>query len=323
MSFIEKLAKLPNIALKLQDKVSKRHLHIYADYVELISVLSNKNFVTATDLLDRLKDEGIIFQVENDEDQAKDNDQNEAFAIQVFELLAYRKAIFGNDYPFVIQGNNRIQLELDKINDRKRIYIYLLLSSNLNIFTEFAPELTKEFEAFCEILLKNYLPAKATIKAFGKTSAYQGNAQEKIALLANDLHLDFKLKHFNDDNVLGNQERGLDLVGWIDFNDKINNYLIVMGQCACGKEWTKKTSETKRYEKYFDFDSTKPMHTMFIPYCLQHHNANNFFMSDEIGKSLIFERSRLLEYINDTTFFNNFQSKELVDKCLEFEEDIV
>ena len=63
---------------------------------------------------------------------------------------------------------------------------------------------------------------------------------------------------------------------------------------------------------------------MFIPYSLINFQDSDFYQADELGKdTLLFERKRILNYIEDTTFFNSLLSKRLVDNCIVFEEDIV
>ena len=61
---------------------------------------------------------------------------------------------------------------------------------------------------------------------------------------------------------------------------------------------------------------------MFIPYALA-RDSNSFFQSDELDNRLLFERKRILDNITDTTFFDNLDSKQLIDCCIEFEEDTV
>jgi hypothetical protein len=62
---------------------------------------------------------------------------------------------------------------------------------------------------------------------------------------------------------------------------------------------------------------------MFIPYALISHSDSTFHQGDEIHETLIFERRRILECLADVTFFRDFNSRAVVDKCIEFEEDIV
>ncbi|SFW76615.1 hypothetical protein SAMN02927921_04140 [Sinomicrobium oceani] len=325
MSFNTKiLSFFSDFSLELGTAPTKTLIYLYADYVELVSLFSNQNYVSAADILDRFKDEGIIKQRSSDSEQSEAHDNDEIFIDSIYRLLIERKQLFLEDYPFKIDGVDKIILkEEENITDRNKIYIYLLLSSSLNIFSDFQPELTKEFEALCTHVLTNFLPPHAIVKSFGKNSEYTGTAVQKIQNLANDLKIELNQDAFQEISIRGMQEKGLDLIGWIPFGDNVPNFLSILGQCACGKEWPGKLGETSRYNNYFKFHRLNPIHTMFIPFNLVSYNRPFFFRNDEINNRLIFERKRILKYISNTDFFNVFDSKSLVDKCIKYEEDIV
>ena len=162
------------------------------------------------------------------------------------------------------------------------------------------------------------------VKKFGKKSDYHGNAKAKIRALA----LDMKLK-INEDSLanisdLNNQERGLDIIAWFPFVDNCPNVITILGQCACGKDWPKKYHDTQRFETYMKYFRQKPIHAMFIPYSLISKNSDWFFCSDDIQRnSMIFERKRIVELFNNQNEFNTLNSKQIVDKCINYYEDIV
>lgn len=326
MSFDSKLKEyFANVNIKLSGKPAEHLIHIYADYVEIVSLFSNQNYVSTADVLDRFRDEGIIMQQKNDEEQAGENDKNEKWINSIFQILNEREYLFSTDYPFEILGNNKIKLkDQAQLTDKNRLYIFLLLASSLNVFDLFESELTSEFELVCFHTLAKYLPSHATVKSFGKNSEYTGTAKEKITKLASDLKVNIDDNFLNKISHKGNQERGLDIVGWIPFSDNVSNHFSLFCQCACGKEWFKKLTETRRYERYYKFHCNKPNHAMFIPYSLINFQDSDFYQADELGTdTLLFERKRILNYIDDLAFFMSLNSKILVDNCIGFEEDIV
>lgn len=325
MSFNEKLANFfENFSLELGSKPTKNLIYLYADYVELLSLFSNQNYVSPSDVLDRFKDEGIIRQSKADEDQSEANDEDERLVDGIFRLLIERSQLFGTDYPFHIHHNDHIILKAEQdISDRNKIYIYLLISSSLNIFSSFQSELTTEFESLCTEVLRNFLPTHAVVKSFGKNSDYNGTAVQKISALAADMKIPIDDDGYNEISDRGTQEKGLDIVGWIPFSDTVANFLSIFVQCACGKDWNKKLTETKRYNNYFRFHRLKPIHSLFIPYSLVSFNKSTFYRNDEFDNGLIFERKRILNYISDELFFDLFESKLLVDKCIKYQESIV
>ncbi len=314
-----------NVSLKLYSPPARHLVHLYADYVELISLFSNSDFVTASDIADRFKDEGILTKKKEDSEQAEGNDKNEQWINEIFQVLEERSFLYLSDYPFKLYGNSRIQLiPQPDLNNRHKLYIFLLLSSCLYQFGDFEPELTSEFEYVCHQALLKYMPSHAVVKSLGKNSEYSGTAKEKIRLLAKELKVEVNDDFLNKISTQGNQERGLDLIGWIPFDDNVPNHFSILSQCACGKEWYKKLAETRRYENYYNFYCVKPLHALFIPYSLINYQNSDFYQADEISiPTLLFERKRILNYISDTSFFVSLSSKQLVDKCIEYEEDIV
>jgi hypothetical protein len=300
---------------------AKRHRHLYADYVELITLFENGNYVTLSYILDRLRDEGVNIKEEADEKRAGENDRQESSGRQIFQLLETRHTFLLNDYPFKINDGNSMSLITDPLSSKQKLYIYLLLSANLSNFKDFQSLLTSDFEKLCYYMLKDYLPNFAEVKQLGKNSDYIGNAFQKLEQLSKDIKIKTNEESFNSTNIAGNQERGLDVIGWLPFKDDFPNKTIFTCQCACGDEWYKKTNETKRFDKYWKLEC-KLIHTMFIPYSLMSNNET-FYQNDEIPNSLLFERGRILEQIRQFDFLDSFDSMKLVNKCLEVEEDIV
>ena len=326
MSFDNKLHDyFASVNIKLSGKPAEHLTHIYADYVEIVSLFSNQNYISTSDVLDRFRDEGIITQKKNDDEQADENDKNETWISTIFQTLCERQYLYTGDYPFEIFGNNKIKLKSQKVlTDKNRLYLFLLLASSLNVFGLFESELTTEFELVCFHALAKFLPSHATVKSFGKNSEYTGSATEKITKLATDLKVDIDDDFINKISVRGNQERGLDIIGWIPFSDDVSNHFSLFCQCACGKEWYRKLTETRRYERYYKFYCNKPNHAMFIPYSLINFQDSDFYQADELATdTLLFERKRILNYIDDITFFDALNSKKLIDSCIGFEEDIV
>jgi hypothetical protein len=323
--FEENLSGLSFLKIEVKNKPPLYLKHHYVDYVEMISLISNSNYVTKVDLLDRFIDLNIIVKDSGSEESASINDKNEAIIDDFFDELSNRPYLYGIDYPFDITHNSIILKNADVITPKGKLYLYLLVSSSLSFFKDFQHILTSEFEMICYYSLINFMPKNAITKSFGKNTEYKGlgNVGNKLKTLASDINVPINEHFFSKFSQSGNQERGLDIVSWIPFNDKIPNLVILLGQCACGKEWFGKLGETFRFERYFNFYQKKPIHALFTSYSLIDHQVGGFYQADEIGNTLIFERRRILEYLSDVTFFDDFDSKKLIDRCIEYEEDIV
>ena len=307
----EQLKELNIQPIKHLDKLS----HLTADYIELKALFSS-DMLSLNDILNSFRKEGVqISKASKNEDigltEAENNDNDEIWIKEKFQICENRKDFLSENYPFLLEETS-ICVK-DKLSEKQELYLLLLLSANLNYFPKYKPKLTTDFERVSFEALKNYLPDYAITKQFGKNSDYSGNAKEKIEKLAKDLNIRCDLEEI-DDNATGNQERGLDIIGWIPFNDNIPNLVTILGQCACGKEWYNKKGETKRYEQYYRFKGQNPIHSMFIPYGLI-KSSSSFYQSDEVD-CLLFERFRIMENLNDITFYNELESKEIIQKCV-------
>lgn len=309
MTFNEKYTKsIKNLAdIDLPD-FSKEDTNFFADFVELLAAFSNEDGVSYGDIQDR------FFGEPDESNSPENNDANESFIDGIFDLIEERIAQYGDSYPFSLKEGQVFVLK-EGLSTNQKLYIFLLMSSSLDIFSAFNSELTTDFETLSLKTIQSFLP-NAIIKPFGKNSEYKGTAIEKIKKLARDIGLpirEFELNQIGDRNV---QERGLDIVGWLPFADNCQNKVIFLCQCACGKNFESKQHDTRRFENYYEFYKTMPQHTMFIPYSLINPKDGKFYHSDYIEKGcLMFERLRILNLISlDGSIFDRFKSKELIEK---------
>ncbi|MEM6298715.1 MAG: hypothetical protein AAF740_08525 [Bacteroidota bacterium] len=141
--------------------------------------------------------------------------------------------------------------------------------------------------------------------------------------MAADMNININEEAIENISDRNTQEKGLDLIAWIPFNDQNPNMIVLLGQCACGKEWYSKRGEPDRYTNYLSFYRLNPIITLFIPYALVDFANQKFFQSDEITNTLLFERGRMLQYLSDKYELKGFESSYLVDKCIEFQENSV
>lgn len=338
INFNERL-KQQFTGLKISTPEHTDNLHyLYADYVELVALFSNTAYVTPTDILDRLRDSGEqvineIIEKEADEDDLQDdifdtantskrNDIKEKWIAEIFAVISDRVKIYGETYPFEYSLQKGLILK-QQTTHKNELYIFLLISSNLDSFKKVTSFLTSDFEEISYYALQKLFPS-AIVKKFGKRSEYNGTAKTKIRALANDMKLhinEYSLQNVADANV---QERGLDVIAWFPFSDNCPNIITILGQCACGKDWKSKYHDTKRFESYMKYFRQKPIHAMFIPYALISKNSDTFFCSDDIEKpSLMLERKRIVDLFDNENEFNNLNSKTIVDECIRYVEDIV
>ena len=235
---------------------------------------------------------------------------------KLFLLIGERITQYGEMYPFMMRENHSFVLK-DNPSDCQKLYLFLLLSSSLDIFHPLNSELTTDFESIAYETMRMFLP-NAKVKSFGKNSEYRGTAKEKIKQLAKDIGLPINEYEINQIGEHNNQERGLDVVGWLPFADNCQNLIVFLCQCACGKNYEYKQHDVCRFKNYYVFYKTKPQQTLFIPYSLINPKEGKFYYSDLIEDDyLIFERLRILNLIKDNAeVFENLKTKELVESCI-------
>lgn len=311
MSFEEKLAQaIQNLQNADKPDCPMDCLNNYADFIELLVLFSGSDGVSYGDIQDR-------FFGELDENSTSEkNDKNESFIDSIYKIIDERMILYKDTYPF--DKKDEVILLKKQLSIKQKIYLFLLLSSSLDIFKSFNAELTTDFETLCYKVMQLYLP-NAVVKAFGKNSEYTGSAKVKIKKLAEDLGVsldDYDFEQIGDRN---SQERGLDIVGWLPFDDHCSNMIIFLGQCACGKQYESKQHDVRRFENYYRYYKTKPQRTLFIPYSLINPGKRKFYHSDYIEQGyLLFERKRILGLLEDAddAIFNNLKTKPLVEKCI-------
>lgn len=294
-------------------------INLYTDFVELMIVLANEDGISQGDIQDR------FFGTE-DFINAKERDEKEAFVDEIIRLIEERSIIYNDDYPFIISYEPalNILIKTNQLNWRNKLYIQMLLSSKLNICTHFQTDLTNDFEQISSMALKSYLPLNGIVKEFGKNSGYTGNAQNKIKKLAIDLDIEPNLRKIRAIAPGNMQERGLDVVGWIPFEDNCQNKLIFLGQCACGKNFDNKHGDTQRFANYFTFYCAPPIHTLFIPYSFVNPNHKDFYHTDLfITPFLYFDRLRILNLNTEEEIINSLESIKIVDAFIEHQEPII
>lgn len=301
----------------------------YADYIELVSLVTS-DFVSQSDIVDRLFDEGAVVEIESPRDgeigllESQINDKAEGYVNTYFEYLEKRKLIYGDNYPFIFDKNKGIKvIDKSELSEQQKLYIYLLIASSLSSFRDIKQFITDDFEKLSELVLKAYLPSNAKVFGFGSNSKYKGKTKEKIIKLGKDINV-----YARDDRIIdlipdeSTEDKGLDVVGWIPFEDNNPNTIIIFGQCACGKNWFGKQIDTRRYDKFYTHYLTPFIHAMFYPEDFDNYGGK-FNLDLDLIENIVFERRRLLNLADENVFKHLSYSKHIVEECLNYREDIV
>lgn len=311
MTFKDKVL-LSFSALRNTNKLDlpQEELNYHTDFIELLALTSGDEGVSYGDIQDR------FFGEPSESENAEMKDSNELFIRELYSVINERITQYGELYPFMIDEKNNLLLKGELCNIQK-LYLFLLVSSSLGIFTPFNSELTTDFETLSYEAIHNYIP-NAVVKSFGKNSEYRGFAPEKIRQLAEDIGLETNDNEINKIGKKNVQERGLDVVCWLPFTDNCRNKTVFLCQCACGKNYEYKQHETHRFANYFHFYKTRPHHSLFIPYSLINPHNGEFYHSDYIEEDcLVFERLRILSLTRKTNdLYDRLISKDIIEECI-------
>ncbi len=330
--------------------------HEIADYIELLCLVSQDGRFSKADVLDLVRErvedlgEGKPTEVPDVEDEELVEDQGLDTAEDVgpivandkwdqrvndwFKTLEFRVRVFTDRYPFnLVRNGSVLTLRGSKLrmNQQRRLYVFLLLASNLRYFTKTdQTSIASIFEVASWYALERYLPADAKVHMFGRhalnTGDYSGSLWGKVNKLAANIgekvvcqKSDFKPTNTGD--------AGLDVVGWLPFdleeNEMARGFLLVFGQCACATDWPKKQYETHydTWKNYISF-TTYPLRLTFIPYCFRDANGN-WFDWTKIGMTVLVDRSRIMNLIGESTKKLNPHLARHVDDVLKNAEFVI
>jgi len=316
--------------------------HHWEDWVELCCLANPDGEADAAGMAERLRQEletrkrrksTIDQEIEDDESEGLLAEAEWATApdkktIRVkawFLSLADRAKQLGDSYPFGVGSDNATIKLRANITDTHRLYIALLMMSNLHYFDDKQSDLTSDFENIGESVFKWLLPAHAEVHRFGKGKGndgrYKGHIWDKLKLLADDLSC--KIKCVKDDFAKNDTgEAGLDLVGWVPWQDSASGRLLLFGQCACTPKWASKQHDASAAVWNSKLDLiTNPLTVILIPYFLR-SSGGAWFRHTDFAGFLVIDRLRFIRVLGATADkFKQLSAFTHVATCLAAKEE--
>jgi len=301
----------------------------WADWVELVCLVHLDRAIQIDEILDRYveakeSDAEIAEEEEHEsttdtESHAADpnevgdvaaehNDRDTARVRDWFKHLAMRARLLGEDYPFTLSdGGDELRLR-SKLFKNHRLYVALLMMSNLGRFRENQNVLTNSFELLCLPVFRQLLPEGAAVHHFGanplKKGRYSaGNLWARLNRLSADIGASIVIAqhHFAPEN---SGDNGLDLVGWMPMPDEPKDgpvlevgRPILFAQCACTEEWTAKQYEIddRSWSKVMRFP-TAYAPVVFIPLCPRMADGR-WFKVQSFSSALCMDRIRIMHFL--------------------------
>lgn len=174
---------------------------------------------------------------------------------EITHLLKRRARRFGPAYPFAFEDEAILRLQSTPFSAGQRIYLYLLIASSYKFLARShdRDKTTKSFERLALPVLKAYFGPRLNVHVFG-TGARRGSRYDRplvaaIERMSADTRLETtKRWDANKHTLAGGGDRGLDVVGWMPFenSDPEDLRLVLFGQCATGKRWQTKQLEASK-----------------------------------------------------------------------------
>lgn len=338
---------------------SENDINTWADYCELFCLLSEDKFQTIDQLQDRIIEDcdteikkaakrlslsttatgkyitPLIIpedpKEDDESDEGEESEEDEPDAIYydklqgefrfLFEFLKSRKTLFGESYPFKIEGN-KISLLENELSGKRQLYVALMLSAVLRIYSRGdMNRLGHVFEKLCGSVFKKLVPPNANIYPFGAggenedEAFFQGTFFNKVTKLSNCIHtaLTTEFEQNQHDHQYSG-DGGLDWVAWYSFSDGCNRLPLFFGQCACGTDWI---------DKEFDAHEDKWVNNLQFhdKYLLYHFITKVFRKNDgawykpkELNRGIILlDRLRILDVL----------SIEEINECVGLYTDLI
>lgn len=296
------------------------------DYIELKTILSSDELYINNSLSNSfygsLEDNIDELNVA-DKDKARLSDRHEEDLNGLFSILQHRHR--NQDlYPFDVD-DKRIKLK-HSLTEKQKIYLILLCCANLKFFRDCQPILTNEFELITHCAIKNFLPS-FEVKKMGYKTDYTGNTKTKLKKLAKEIYISTYDKEIDKLPNKASKEKGVDLIAWHGFQNQVPNTVILLIQCACGKNIDNKKHEPSNYEAYLRYGdfSTIAITSLSTPHASETHEYGDVEskIAFTTGPTLFFDRMRLLELINveKCRLLDDIeQSMQLIDRILIFRQ---
>ena len=217
----------------------------------------------------------------------------------VFSELDQRKKFCNNCYPFLLDDTGQV-LRLDLDLDQKFVclYIYLLLSTRLNMKTDRVHagiDGTLLFEKISGEIAKNFLGDRSQSYVFG-TSTPDADFEAKVNELCDKLKEGNGFINRNDSPATNIKDDTLDVVAWKAFKDKKPGQLIAFGQCKTGTTWKTHLKSLQPDEFcmawFKDLPSVLPIRMFFLCEAL----LRTRWYTTTLSAGILFDRCRIMDY---------------------------
>lgn len=266
-----------------------------ADFFELLSIKQGQ--ASKSDVANHL---GIVSDNLYNIGCDDDDDQIADLLDEVLIEIQRRRDACNGGYPFDLNHTGTLLkyqgAEQAYSNHQKLSYIYLLLSTRLNMNsskTHNEIDGTVILEELASLVLRSYLGSRSLSINFG-TSVSGGFAQ-KVNDLCRKIGEGGQHK-IPPATTRYTQDGKLDTVGWIPFTDELAGKLVIFGQCKTGTNWKDSVTQLQPLQFIKKFMTgtyhLDPVRAFFVSESIDRSKWHDF----TIDAGLLFDRCRIVDF---------------------------
>lgn len=264
---------------------------IIADYIELQCLLTQEP-ISAYSLRS-------LFSMSDDEIDNEGVESSDDLSVEAIEggikECEWRSSCCQSRYPFKVDASSVEELEEAGIN--KDIYLFLLLSTRLNMReqkVQAGHDATKLFEELSASVAAEYFGKHAQSMVFG--TAETGTFQQKVEHVISKLNLTSTYK-IPQGSTRRQKDAAVDIIAWIPFADRKDGQMIAIGQCKTGTHWESMLTATQPkvfFESYFTGAPFADVERLFF---ITESNGMDRWEERCKKAGIMFDRTRIMEYL--------------------------
>jgi hypothetical protein len=250
-----------------------------------------------------------------DINDAELHDAAERRVEDLWTQLEYRYYSFGENYPFIVEGDDLI-LNTQWTDSRHRVYRFLLAASRLRSFqSSDRQKWAKIFTKLSAISLRALLPSHAEVRIFDAGSDdrrdfYGTNCRDALANLGKQLAA-HQIHHHSIEKMSASGDGGVDLVGVAAFDDQASGCHVIFAQCGAQEtEWPTKKLEAHKISlsSYFTL-LHDAVSTMFTP--VSYRLATGDWVNDRhISGVITLDRMRIMSLLERADGFDELMTDQ-------------
>lgn len=257
--------------------------HFMADWVELF-ITSNQRSIAKAEIKTVLNN-------------VTAKEPSDDYIANLWGELIRREKLYGDNPPFIVNQGN-IENNLDwKTQPFYLTCLILSIFGNRTIILETA----QLFERISNEAIKNYFQGESFIFGFPSPLRLQ-----EIAPRMSETFVSEPPAHYKD--------RGVDLISWKPFKDDRPSQIVVLTQCASGKQWREKLSGIviRSWNQYIHW-RTEPILAFTLPQMIS--NDPDVFEEYSNAGGILFDRARIYRNLHNQNINDSQLNQNLLDWC--------